>query len=755
MNEKLKTYHICWDIEDEGRLFEGIGGITSNGMSKLLMDYPEEQRKDIFNLLFKPKFGASLQHLKVEMGSDVNTSCGTEPSHMRNETDFDITRGYGLEIAKLAKEINPKIYLDCLRWGTPGWIDNHDKKLTFYLNFLKGAKEVFGLDFDYMGPDVNEGEFSRDWTVDTLRPGLDKNGFEAVKLIAADNDKGWNIADEVKEDKELSEALHAMGVHYMQNSTENAVQSGKPLWLSEDLASFRHTFVGGALDVGYRIIKMYAQGRMVKYELHPLIEAEYESTPFNYKGILVASWPWSGHYTIESGLWVIAHFTQFIVPGWKYIDAGCGWDEESGYVTLKSPDESDFSVIIVNKSDYDKQYTFKVPSKWNGYELHVWSTEETEHFVENNKIHVDSDSFTINVKALSVYSITTTKGQTKGIPEKAIPNERQFPLPYTEDFINYSKGTMPLYTSDQGGAFEVAYENGMGMLRQVITRDMRPKDWTYRKTPEPYTLLGSLEWCNYKIEVKFRLDSGSGYVMLGGRINNTDKSDAPPEGYLFYIHSGGEWQLKKSEELLSEGEICNFSASVWHSMALSFQESRISVYYEDRKIASIKDTEKTSGQIALGSGYHEVSLAALKIEPTSEKLDASCLRFDDRDDPIRYSLGWKNQVGSFRDFSRSLKKAEGSNNILEVDFDGTSVHILGKTGPECGIAFAYLDGEFAGVINAYRENVLNRIALFSKWELNPGKHYLKLVTGYRDADTEKGCIFIDAIEITGGKGLIN
>jgi galactosylceramidase len=117
MEDQTNVIKITCSEAKPGRVFEGIGGITSNGMSKLLMDYPEQQRNEIMDLLFKPKYGVSLQHLKVELGSDVNTSAGTEPSHMRSREDFDITRGYGLPIAKLAKAINPALLLDALRWG--------------------------------------------------------------------------------------------------------------------------------------------------------------------------------------------------------------------------------------------------------------------------------------------------------------------------------------------------------------------------------------------------------------------------------------------------------------------------------------------------------------------------------------------------------------------------------------------------------------------------------------------------------------
>ena len=119
----------------------------------------------------------------MEIGSDVNTSSGTEPSHMRSEEDFDITRGYGLVIAKKQKKYALTYILRLLDGVHP--VDNRrQQKYKFYINFLRGAREVYGLEFDYLGPDVNEGPFSRNWTVNTLRPGLDRDGFGNVKLVA-------------------------------------------------------------------------------------------------------------------------------------------------------------------------------------------------------------------------------------------------------------------------------------------------------------------------------------------------------------------------------------------------------------------------------------------------------------------------------------------------------------------------------------------------------------------------------------------
>ena len=46
--------------------FWGLGGLSGGGAtSRLLVDYKEPQRSQLLDILFKPKFGAALQILKV------------------------------------------------------------------------------------------------------------------------------------------------------------------------------------------------------------------------------------------------------------------------------------------------------------------------------------------------------------------------------------------------------------------------------------------------------------------------------------------------------------------------------------------------------------------------------------------------------------------------------------------------------------------------------------------------------------------
>src|SRR5687768_11260816 len=66
---------ITIDGTKGGRIFDGIGAISGGGgNSRLLIDYPEPSRTEILDYLFKPRYGAALQILKVEVGGDTNST---------------------------------------------------------------------------------------------------------------------------------------------------------------------------------------------------------------------------------------------------------------------------------------------------------------------------------------------------------------------------------------------------------------------------------------------------------------------------------------------------------------------------------------------------------------------------------------------------------------------------------------------------------------------------------------------------------
>lgn len=742
--------------DSSSSLFYGIGGVTSNGMTKLLTEYKEEYRNDILDFLFKPFFGASFHHLKVEIGSDANGTCGTEPSHMRSEKDYDITRGVGLYLAKEAKKRNPNITLDAIRWGTPSWITDNEKKYLFYKNFLKGAREEFGLNFDYLCADENEGDFNRNWVVKTLRPRLNEDGFSSVKLTGADSTENWNIAPLVEGDIELKNSLFAISRHYQQKSPKEAKESGMPIFDSEDIAPFRHSF-SFALSMAYKIISSYVTGNMVQYVMHPIIEAIYDNVPYTCKGILVASHPWSGHYQVEPSLWVTAHFTQFTKPGWEYVDSACTVSKAISSLTLRDPKTGDYSIILLNMSE-DSETVIIDFNSIDVDSLYLWTTSEKEQFVEREKCKRENGVFTLTLEKKSICTLTTTTGQKKGEPKNRIPSSTSFPLPYFDDFSSYESGKQPLYTVDQSGAFEVVEEgrNGAKCLKQVITKETKPIDWERRLTPSPYTIIGGQELKNYKACISFQFceysfDSDC-FVLLGARCNYSPAGDLPAECYNTKIYHDGRWEFCSASYTIKAGIIEHFNPDIWHSVALECNNDNIRAYLDNALLIEIKDNEYSSGHVVIGTGYNRVRFSSLSIEKTGENNNAECIRYDDKNPLLSYEGEWSDCGDDARNYNRTLSVSSTKNARMGFTFVGDSFSILGQKGPDCGLFDIYKDGELIETVDTYSDSVRYRKCLFSLYSLERREHNIVLVVRGECSDESKGKrVVIDALEVTGGE----
>src|SRR5581483_12392676 len=138
-----------------GRTYDGLGALSAGASSRLLIDYAEPYRSQILNYLFKPGYGAALQHLKVEIGADVNSTDGSEPSHMRTSADHNATRGYEWWLMTEAHRRNPNIILEILPWGAPLWVGTDSlytpKMADYVAEFIKMAKAQYGLQIAFTG----------------------------------------------------------------------------------------------------------------------------------------------------------------------------------------------------------------------------------------------------------------------------------------------------------------------------------------------------------------------------------------------------------------------------------------------------------------------------------------------------------------------------------------------------------------------------------------------------------------------------
>jgi len=617
-----------------GRVFDGIGAVSAGASSRLLVDYPEPARSQILDYLFKPNYGASLQHLKVEIGGDVNSTDGSEPSHMRSLNDQNFNRGYEWWLMEEARKRNPQIILDSLAWGAPGWIGNghfySPDMASYVVKFIQGGKQAHQLDIGYTGV-WNETREDNAY-VKLLKRALIAH-VPSTKLVCCDlyqSEQQWTIVDDLQKDADLKAAVDVVSVHYPRvngrlTTPEAGKSIGKPLWSSEDqpltpdgMPNTRDWATGGRV-LAQIYNTNYIEGRFTKTETWSPITSYYDILAAPHSGLMYANTPWSGHYDVQSAVWVTAHTTQFAQPGWTYIDSACGYLTGKGsYVTLKSPSSGDYSVIVETiDAKAPQQVKFVTTGNLSSGMVHVWETNAIKNFEHVADLTPRNGSFHIILEPDSLYSLTTTTGQGKGTD--VAPAAAPFPFPYAPDFGSSDRGKSPRYFADQNGAFEVqpcVAQKGF-CLEQVITR--KPIPWG--PMPDPYTLLGSTDWTDYSVSVDALLEE-AGDVTLLGRIDDGDvfKDDkAPfPSAYVLEVAQDGHWKLMSAKYKASTATLGSGQATVlpktWHHLELNFKGANIRASIDGAVVAEVQDTTHRSGMAGLGCGWNRSQFAKFVVK---------------------------------------------------------------------------------------------------------------------------------------------
>jgi hypothetical protein len=633
---------VILDGHAGGHIFDGLGAASAGASSRLLIDYPEPQRTEILDYLFKPDYGASLQHLKVEIGADVNSTDGSEPSHMRTPGDHDATRGYEWWLMAEAHKRNPNIVLEILPWGAPGWVgDPTAAKPTLYtakmaayvVDFIKTAKKDYGLDISYAGP-WNEKVHNVAYVKELHRQ------FQAAhldtKIICCDEYPGqgagqWSIADEILKDPELASAISAIGVHYPLvkgaiTTTSAARNTGKPLWSSEDQPnSGSGPFLSRDWDQGGRILahlynKNYLEGSLTSTEIWSPITSYYDILAAPNSGLMYANTPWSGHYDVQAAIWATAHTTQFAQPGWQYLDTASGQLPGKGsYVSLRARDGKNWSVVLETiDASRAQKVTFQLTGGLTNSTVHVWETNSSHTFEHVADIKPVKGEFDYSFDADSLYSLTSTTGQQKGTAQP--PADAPFPLPYADDFEKTPLHHTPQYLSDQDGAFEIQLCEGRAgnCLEQVITE--RPIPWG--PLPNPFTLAGDESWKDYAISADVHFVSAASAALIG-RIESSDvfrDGHAKwPAGYVLRLQPDGRWELlsteyKKPEVSLASGNV-TIDRAQWHHIELRFHGTRIEAILDGSQLTAVDDATHPHGMFALGTEWNTIQFDNLRVTP--------------------------------------------------------------------------------------------------------------------------------------------
>ncbi len=627
---RLYAQDITVDGNSPGRVFEGIGAQSGGLTSKLLMDYPEPQRGHLLDLMFKPNFGAAVHHYKIEIGGDIVCTCGSTPSfaHTREECEnpkkeyFD--RGFESWIMTEAKKRRPDIVLSGIECGVPGWVgpkqiysqDNAD----YYVAWIKGMKRYYGLDINYVGlwnEQLHDANF-----IKLLRRTLDKGELPMVKVVASDIVLDpWRITRELEQDPELNAAVAVLGAHYpgyvnknqLYSSTLAAKQSGKPLWSSED--GPWHGDWRGVPKLAKSYNRNYVTGKMTS----TIIWApwtSYYSNPINipHAGFMTANTPWSGYYLMEAAVWATAHTTQFAQPGWQYLDSGCGYLGCGGsFVSLKKPDPAGDWSMIIETMDTKTSQTITVRLAGGlrtDAPVHLWRTNEKQWFERIGQVIPKDGEFSMLLDPESIYSLTTTTGQSKGdIPP---PPDKPFPLPYSDNFDQLADSQLPKYFHNYAGSFEGAPDgNGQGRcLRQMVPE----LGWQWDEpTPHPYIYLGDLEWTNYEVSMDALIET-TGTVTLYGRFYAYTRDQRKARGYRLEADHAGDWRLCVDDTVLTSGTT-PVAPQQWRAMKLRFEGEQITALIDDKQLAQLSDKTHPKGRVGLGSGWNYARFDNFSVRP--------------------------------------------------------------------------------------------------------------------------------------------
>eukprot|EP01049_Picozoa_sp_SAG25_P007302 SAG25_NODE_588_length_6733_cov_7.918300_4_plen_752_part_00 len=583
------------DPESASAAFDGIGGASGGGGgTRLLVDYPEHIRSDILDVLFKPQFGLSLQHCKVEVGCDGDTTQGSEPTHARSETDISFDRGYEIWLMEEASKRRPNIGLSGLEWGIPGWVASKGgmwskSNQDYLVGWVSGLLKTKGLNISALAVSYNERGYN-DAFMKGMRKSLDAAGLSHVKTIGGDQcgSNTWKVVEDMKNDKELADSIDIIGVHnpgpitHATSMPAGTLELKKPVWGTEQ--HIGENGLGGHVPdttdpdqktdlpvwdwhAALGLAKALNQGWLTANQTAVLIWTPtyswYHYLCLSGKGMVVANTPWSGHYIIPDAVWMVAHTSQFVQPGWRFL-SGPGSstflpDRRGSMVSYASADGAELSIVIESGfSNASNTVRLQLGGRFATLRsLHCWRSNASAVFVQQPPLLLEAGGMLLLViPAGEVWTLTTTTGQQKGSDSLKIPPAANFSLPYSDTFDQVAMDATPKYTSDMHGVFTAAASDGVAgkVLRQQTASE---PECTHCGSSSAFgTILGDGSWLDYSVEISARvidttdkirggarhqrLGSGGGgpFVFVGSHLGVFSSGSLGTNGlWPYYVHS--------------------------------------------------------------------------------------------------------------------------------------------------------------------------------------------------------------------------
>ena len=623
-----------------GRRFDGIGGLSGGGCStRLLADYNTTWYNQIMDYLFLPGFGASLHILKVEIGGDMQSTDGTEPSHMHSANDENYERGYEWRVMVEAKRRNPNITLYALSWGFPAWVGEGksspwtNSTVTYTMKWIFGAKKYYNLDIDYIGF-WNERGWNKGYAL-ALKAAITAAGLK-TKIVG--HDAGWDVCDDLAKDSEWAAAVDIIGAHYpAAKIRSNCADLNKIQWASEDMSVDWNM---GAECWARELNENYVRANLTATIAWDLVDSFYDRLKFAGTGVLRAVEPWSGFYQIGRVLWAAAHWGQFTRAGWFFLQHGQGvglLDNGGSYVALTDPDSQQLTIIVETMKHDTSQCAWSQSPHYNITEqtatfqldssfAHITqffvffsnfsTTDVDQSFIYKGVIQLNSGSFTLDLPIGVLYTLSTMNG-TKGTYQP--PPSKKFPVSYEDDFNKYPVSSEAAYFADQSGSWEIveSSSNHGRVMRQMVTEV--PISWC-GEAPYPYSVIGDSDWrLPFQVTADVIIEtSGTAFIAIGVARGSCDASRVGSPAIVFSISTinNGQWQLTGSTNLtnpLNRGSV-SITAGTWYTISLSTLFDYSEAFINGNFVGQCNLTSTSvQGLIAIGSSWNYVQFDNFQI----------------------------------------------------------------------------------------------------------------------------------------------
>ena len=459
--------YVLADARGLGPVYAGISGLSGGGAtSRLLEDYPEPKRTQLYDILFAPQQVLSFGVVKVEIPADADTTNGAEPAHRHDAEDGgSCTRGYEGTFLAEASRRRPGIAAHSLQWAAPSFVAEAGvgggKSLftltniqQFVLPWLRCMQEAYNVTVKWQGGGWNEHVHNTTY-IKLLRSELSAGGFAGTGIAAADQccGMGWNIVNDLEGDANLRAAVGAVSTHCAgsmnkQPTPDAAVALGIPLYQGEEHIGLPDPDGvpiwewPAAAATGVEVNQNWVLSNMSATIFWPAAYAWLSGLNYQGKGFVLASAPWgAAPCYIPTAAWVVAHTTHFTAPRASWLLNGTG----SGHLTdaLAPLGDGGWTVsyvgyatggdltLVVESFLAGGQWhgarssgpapppvtaTFKLEGAFAGLRaLHVWHTNQSATFERLPDAPVAADgTFSVTIEPGAIYTYTSVASAHPG-----------------------------------------------------------------------------------------------------------------------------------------------------------------------------------------------------------------------------------------------------------------------------------------------------------------------------------------------------